>query len=244
NELLDAMPVRLFEVNEGVIFEKGLIRGHGDAALAWQSRRADDQLQRQVRKSLARSGWGGEATEAIEFGAWPDGYTSELGEQAAGWTRTVAERLRHGVMLLIDYGFPASEFFHPQRATGTLACHYRHRVHHDPLWYPGLQDITAHVDFSAIAVAAEAAGLSTLGYTSQGNFLLNAGLLDALSQLPVQQTAEYTRQTQAVHKLVSESEMGELFKVLALASQVDDPGPAFSRANRTGALGLPGVDLG
>lgn len=244
NELLDAMPVRLFEVNQGTVFEKGLIRGQGDAALAWQSRRADDRLSREVHTSLMRSGWGGNTLDTLDFDAWPDGYGSEVGEQAAGWVRTIAERLGHGVMLLIDYGFPASEFFHPQRATGTLACHYRHRVHHDPLWYPGLQDITAHVDFSAMALAAESAGLSTIGYTSQGNFLLNAGLLDALSQLPVQKTAEYARQAQAVQKLVSESEMGELFKVLAVSRQIDDPGPAFSRANRIGSLGIFDADQG
>lgn len=242
NEVLDAMPVRLFELDEGSVFERGLIRGQGDVALSWQSRRADQRLDRAVRQALARSRWGGDEPSSLGFEAWPGQYLSELGEQAEGWVRTVGERLSHGVMLLIDYGFPAGEFYHPQRATGTLACHYRHRVHHDPLWCPGLQDITAHVDFSAIAWAAEDEGLELLGYTSQANFLLNAGLLDALSHLSVDQTLEYARQAQAVQRLVSESEMGELFKVMALSRGIHDPGPAFVRADRSAALGMPAPD--
>ncbi len=242
NEVLDAMPVRLFELSGGVVMERGLIRGRGDAALAWQSRRADSRLDRAVRKALAGSQWGGQDWRDLNLQAWPDGYMSELGEQSTGWVSTLAERLTRGVLLFVDYGFPAAEFYHPQRATGTLACHYRHRVHHDPLWNPGLQDITAHVDFSAIAQAAEQQGLELLGYTSQANFLLNTGLLDDLGRLPVERTAEYARQAQAVQRLVSEAEMGELFKVIALARGVTAPGDAFSRGDRCAALGLMAPD--
>ncbi|MGB7181592.1 MAG: SAM-dependent methyltransferase, partial [Burkholderiaceae bacterium] len=140
------------------------------------------------------------------------------------------------VLLSLDYGFPAAEFYHPQRAGGTLACHYRHRVHHDPLTYPGLQDITAHVDYCAIAVAAERVGLQLLGYTSQGNFLLHSGLLEALAQVPVTDTADYARQSQAVQKLVSESEMGELFKVIAFASGDISPASGFAGRDRSHSL--------
>lgn len=233
NEVLDAMPVRLFEIIDGTIFERGLVRGDGSDPLVWQSRPADPAMAAQVRHALARARWGGDSADEIDARAWPERYASELGEQATAWVTTLAERLRRGVLLLIDYGFPAQEFYHPQRATGTLACHYRHRVHHDPLWYPGLQDITAHVDFSAIAEAGDKAGLTLLGYTSQANFLLNAGLIEALAQIPMEPIVEYARQSQAVQRLVSEAEMGELFKVIALARGVEEPGAAFARGERT-----------
>ena len=237
NEVLDAMPVRLFELTRAAVRERGLVRAADPPGLAWESRPADAAFEQAVRQALARAGWGGEDAARLDFGAWPDGYHSELPQQGPAWLATVADRLQRGVMLLIDYGFPAHEFYHPQRATGTLACHYRHRVHHDPLLYPGLQDITAHVDFSAIAQAAEAAGLEVLGYGTQGNFLLNAGLLEGLAQLPVSQTPEYARQSQAVQKLVSESEMGELFKVIAVARGIEDPGPGFRSGDREGVSG-------
>ncbi|MEZ5740054.1 MAG: SAM-dependent methyltransferase [Burkholderiaceae bacterium] len=230
NEVLDAMPVRLFEVQQGAIAERGLVRGRDDAALAWQARRADESFTMTVRRALASSSWGGDDAHALDFSFWPECYQSEIPEQGVAWVRTVGERLTHGVMLLIDYGFPAPEFYHPQRSGGTLACHYRHRVHHDPLLYPGLQDITTHVDFSALARAAEASGMALLGYTSQANFLLNAGLLDELASLPRDGGLETMRQTQAVQRLVSEAEMGELFKVLAVSRGVHEPGPGLPAA--------------
>ena len=237
NEVLDAMPVRLFELIDGAVHERGLIRGGGDAALAWQTRRADPNFSEAVRRTLARTGWSGADWRELDLQAWPNHYQSELAEQGPGWIRTVGERLTRGVMLMFDYGFPGAEYFHPQRAGGTLACHYRHRVHHDPLFSPGLQDITAHVDFSAMVEAGEQIGLELLGYTSQGNFLLNAGLLEELAEWPVVHTTEYTRQSQAVQKLVSEAEMGELFKAMALARNISVLGPAFQRGDRSGMLG-------
>jgi len=196
NEVLDAMPVRLFELNDGRVFEKGLISGGDASAFAWQNRSADRAFSRAV----------------------------------------IGQSLRDGVLLTLDYGFPAAEYFHPQRSSGTLACHYRHRVNHDPLFYPGLQDITAHVDFTAISEAADAIALDLVGYTSQANFLLNAGLLESLSKFPVEQTADYARQSQAVQKLVSEAEMGELFKVIAFVRGDADAGPGFIRRDRSASL--------
>jgi SAM-dependent MidA family methyltransferase len=237
NEVLDAMPVRLFELRAGRVHERGLIAdADAHTGLAWQSRAAEPAMVRAVTESLAAAGWGGDDPGALDYGCWPDGYSSEIGMEAAGWIQTVGERLFDGVILSIDYGFPAAEFFHPQRATGTLACHYRHLVHYDPLPYPGLQDITAHVDYSAVARAARSVGLDLLGYTSQASFLLHSGLLDALSQVPVEQTADYNRQSQAVQKLVSETEMGELFKVIALASGDIHPGAGFSGRDRSSKL--------
>lgn len=237
NEVLDAMPVQLFELRNGRVLEKGVMRDpSAPTGLSWQSRAPSAATVRAVNESLAAAGWGGDNPDALDYSAWPDGYTSEIGLEAVGWIHTIGERLFDGVMLAFDYGFPAAEYYHPQRATGTLACHYHHLVHYDPLRYPGLQDITSHVDYSAVARAARAVGLELLGYTSQGSFLLHSGLLDALSQLDTAQTADYTRQSKAVQQLVSESEMGELFKVIALASGEFDPGDGFSGRDRSGAL--------
>ena len=122
-------------------------------------------------------------------------------------------------MLLIDYGFPAAEFYHPARASGTLNCHYRHRSHADPLWSPGLCDITAHVDFSAVHDAATATGLTCLGYGAQSAFLLGCGLAELFSQRASSaDPAARIRAAQALQLLVSEAEMGELFKVIAFGS--------------------------
>jgi SAM-dependent MidA family methyltransferase len=236
NEVLDAMPVRLFELNDGRILEKGLLHGGAAEAFAWQSRSADRAFSREVRQCLARSGWGGSDPDNLDYSAWPDGYTSEIGQEACGWLRSVGQHLRDGVLLALDYGFPAAEFFHPQRSSGTLACHYRHRVNHDPLFYPGLQDITAHVDFTALSEAADSIALDLVGYTSQANFLLNAGLLESLAKFPIEQTADYARQSQAVQKLVSETEMGELFKVIAFVRGDADAGPGFIRRDRSASL--------
>jgi SAM-dependent MidA family methyltransferase len=133
------------------------------------------------------------------------------------------------VALLIDYGFPRREYYHPQRLMGTLMCHYRHHAHADPLWLPGLNDVTAHVDFTAVADAAHAAGLEVRGYTTQAHFLLNCGLLDRVQAQPA---AERLRAAGAAQRLVSEAEMGELFKVLALGRGVDLPLAGFARGDR------------
>src|SRR5690606_35263951 len=136
---------------------------------------------------LADTGWAAQ-------GGWPDPYTSELGEQAVAWVSSVAARLAHGAMLLIDYGFPRREYYHPQRATGTLICHYRHHSHDDPLWLPGLQDITSHVDFPAVDAAARAAGLAPLGYASQASFLIGCDLPQLAMQISPDEPAAWARQ--------------------------------------------------
>ena len=120
------------------------------------------------------------------------------------------------MLLVIDYGFPAAEYYHPQRAAGTVVAHYRHRVVHDPLFLPGLSDLSSHVDFSAIARAGVAGGMSVGGYATQARFLVNCGILDSLTAFGDPQSAAYLRQAAAVQKLLSPAEMGELFKVLAL----------------------------
>ena len=229
NEVLDAMPVRLFRWREGVVFERGVTCVSGDGGFAFADRLADDAFAASV-SAVAHDAWGA--------GGEPAGdYVSEIGEQAQGWVATVAGRLARGAMLLLDYGFPRAEYYHAHRSTGTLQCHYRHRVHGDPFVWPGLQDITAHVDFTAVSRAARGAGLQALGYNSQARFLLDCGLLDRLGQMPRDDARLWTQQAQAAQMLLSEAEMGELFKAIAFGRGVPDDAPGFATRDRRGALG-------
>ncbi len=139
--------------------------------------------------------------------------------------------MRSGAILVIDYGFPRHEYFHPQRTTGTLIGHYRHRTHADPFLWPGLSDLTAHVDFTAIAEAGVRAGLEVAGFTTQAAFLLGCGLLDRLQEIGAPESRDYLREASAVQKLLSPAEMGELFKVIALARSGDIAWPAFAMAD-------------
>src|SRR5438445_55405 len=175
-------------------------------ALAAQVAQAFEHLPRRLLEFGAGSGLC-EAVAHIEaaVGPLPDGYASEVGLVAQAWTATLGQWLRRGVALLVDYGFPRHEYYHPQRAMGTLMCHFRHRAHDDPLWLPGLNDITAHVDFTAIAQAARSAALEVLGYTSQARFLLDCGLLELMREAPGSAAANT-----AALRLLSEAEMGEL----------------------------------
>lgn len=227
NEVLDAMPVRLFAARSGEVFERGVGRAGGSAQFAFADRPADAAFAQRVREAL------GDAWDAASEGE----YVSEIGEQAQAWVETVGARLVRGAMLLIDYGFPRAEYYHPQRSMGTLQCHYRHRVHGDPFVLPGLQDITAHVDFTAVNRAAQRAGLATLGYTSQARLLLDCGLLDRFAALPREDTLAWTRQAQAVQQLLSEAEMGELFKAIAFGRGMPDDALGFATRDRRGTLG-------
>jgi SAM-dependent MidA family methyltransferase len=199
NEVLDVLPVQLFLSDGGTVHERGVSRPGG--RLQFAGRPADEALAQAVRRLEALAG------------PWPPGYGSELCPLAGHWLAALAASVRRGLVLLVDYGFPAREYYHAQRAMGTLMCHYRQHAHADPLWMPGLNDITAHVDFSACAQAARRHGFELLGFTSQARFLLNCGLLD---RLRVAGGATDPVQAQAAQRLLSEAEMGELFKVMAL----------------------------
>jgi len=236
NELLDALPVRLFVADRGQVMERGVVREDrlGDqettdqSPFAWSDRPADPAFAQAVTQAIDKAGWS--VTDAR-------GYLSEWPEQAIGWARSVAERIRHGALLLIDYGFPRAEFYHPARHTGTLMCHAQHRSHPDPLIDPGQRDITAHVDFSEIAAAVMGTGMHCAGYTSQARFLLNCGLLDHLSALPPAAIREHSAQIAAVQLLLSEAEMGELFKVIAFTRGMPDTTPlGFRQGDRSMSL--------
>ena len=144
--------------------------------------------------------------------------------------RSSSQWLARGALLVIDYGFPQREYYHPQRLMGTVMCHFRHHSHTDPLWMAGLNDVTAHVDFSAMAAAAHASGLNVLGYTSQAHFLLNCGVLGQL------QTKHTPQNSAALHRLVSEAEMGELLKVLMVGRALQPPMLGFKRGDRLHTL--------
>ncbi len=163
-------------------------------------------------------------------------YTSEIGLAASAFLRSLIGSVSRGVLLFIDYGFAATEFYHPQRSEGTLICHYQHRSHDQVLLWPGLQDITAHVDFSAMARTARASGCALLGYTSQAHFLINCGVTDLLAQTPAQDALHYLPQSNAVQRLLSPTEMGELFKVIGFARNWQGTLIGFERGDRGGAL--------
>jgi len=217
NELLDALPVNIVAWREQGIFERGVALQ--DDAFAWQERPAAGVLL-----AVARG---------LTFAA---PYVSEINLAARAWTAEWGRILQRGALLLIDYGFPQREVYHPQRAEGTLMCHYRHHAHGDPFWLPGLNDITAHVDFTAIAEAGHDAGLDVLGYTSQAQFLLNCGLAQLLEQHQSDGAAAYAALASGAQKLISPAEMGELFKVLMLGRGIDEPLPGFASGDRCHAL--------
>jgi SAM-dependent MidA family methyltransferase len=208
------MPVHLVHWTEGAIMERGVAAG-----LTWADRPASGEL-------LA-------VAQGIEV---PAPYVSEINLAAPAWMRTIAQCLEKGVALVIDYGFPRREYYHPQRAAGTLMCHYRHQAHADPFAHPGEEDITAHVDFSALAEAAESAGAEVLGYASQANFLVNCGITEVLGEANAENALHYAPIAAEAQKLLSPAEMGELFKVLAVGRDCDEPLAGFSRGDRSGSL--------
>jgi SAM-dependent MidA family methyltransferase len=221
NEVLDAMPVRLFAHANGAWRERGVVSL--DGAFAFEDR-------------ALQSTHDAAFLDEIEAGG---DYVTETHEAACAFTRTICRMLTRGAAFFIDYGFPRHEYYHAQRAQGTLMCHYRHRAHGDPFLYPGLQDITAHVEFTGIAEAGVDTGADLLGYTSQARFLMNAGITDALAEFDPADTTRFLPAANAVQKLLSEAEMGELFKVIAFSRGIDDTMgtlDAFARGDRSHTL--------
>ncbi|WP_027820511.1 class I SAM-dependent methyltransferase [Paraburkholderia bannensis] len=227
NEVLDAMPVRLFARKDAVWHERG-VAVNDDHAFVFSDRPAMSG-----RDADWAQGVPGSVLAAID-GSYD--YVAETHEAALAFTRTVCAMLTRGAVFFIDYGFPESEYYHPQRVQGTLMCHYRHRAHDDPFLYPGLQDITAHVEFTGIAQAGVETGADLLGYTSQARFLMNAGITEVLSEIDVNDVARFIPAANAVQKLVSEAEMGELFKVIAFSRGIDSTIAAFARGDRSHTL--------
>jgi SAM-dependent MidA family methyltransferase len=225
NEVLDAMPVQLVTKTAQGWRERGI--GLAPRKFVYRDRPCNPALLAQIPHA----------------DALPEGYLTEVHPIALGFVRTLADMLRAGfdytghggAALLIDYGFPAHEYYLPQRAEGTLMCHYRHHAHGDPFYLPGLQDITAHVDFTAIARTAVNSGLDVLTYTSQAAFLIDAGIVDLLQRIPATDRLRYLPRANELQKLTSPAEMGELFKVIALGTRVELP-EKFARNDRSHRL--------
>jgi SAM-dependent MidA family methyltransferase len=206
NEVLDAMPVTCFALRENAVFERRVTLDQGN--LIWIEQPADAHLRARV-----------EAIMEVLPTPLPDGYRSELNPALGAWMRSLAEPLHQALLLIIDYGYPRREYYHRQRSCGTLLCHYQHRAHDDPFFYPGLQDISANVDFTAVAQASAAADFDLLGYTSQAQFLLSSGL-DALFACAANE-CERWRFTQEVKRLTLPGEMGDRFQVMALGRGIE-----------------------
>jgi SAM-dependent MidA family methyltransferase len=217
NEVVDAMPVHAVAWREAGLMERGVY--FHDGKFAWTEKEATGGLRN--------------AAQEIEV---PIPYESEINLTGQAWMRTLAERLESGVIFVIDYGFPRHEYYHPQRSMGTLMCHHQHRSHDDVFFEPGGQDITAHVDFSALADAAREAGLDMLGYATQAQFLVNCGITDVLAQANVENTLHYAPIAAQAQKLLSPAEMGELFKVLAVGRGIPSPLLGFLRGDRSATL--------
>lgn len=209
NEVLDAMPVRLaVKAAEG--WQERGVACDAQGRLHFADRTVADLPVAQI-------------PDADEL---PQGYLTELAPVAIGFMHTLGRMLARGaggLAILPDYGFPAAEYYLQDRDQGTLMCHYRHHAHPDPFYWPGLQDITAHVDFTAMAVAAVEEGAEVLAYTSQGAFLLNAGIGELLLRTSPEDSLRYLPLANGMQKLISPAEMGELFKVLAIGKNVEWP---------------------
>ena len=214
NELLDAMPVKRFRRKDGKLYEQYVT--WRDGVLCYEDVLASDpRLQARVDELIAAGHIDANSP-----------YLSEVNFVAEDWLRTLGEKLHAGVVLLLDYGYPRNAYYHAQRQMGTLMCHFRHHAHPDPLILPGIQDITAHIDFTAMADAALDVGMEIAGFTTQGYFLMN---MDVLNALDVQQshTAQYVQLANEVKKLTLPGEMGEKFKVLALSKGLEVELPGF-----------------
>ena len=208
NEVLDAMPVQLLVRREGVWFERGV-------AMAPASSLATPLSSPLEGRKTSAFVWSDRPTclrPSFEVVGEHD-YLTETHAQGEAFVRTLADRLEQGVVFLLDYGFPEAEYYHPQRSGGTVMCHQGHRADPDPLSAVGDKDITAHVNFTGVALAAQEAGLNVVGYTTQAHFLLNCGLMDLLQSQHPGDVVQHSR----VLKLVNEHEMGEIFKVLCLS---------------------------
>jgi SAM-dependent MidA family methyltransferase len=220
NEVLDAIPTHIVRARGNGLVDEAGVRMQAQT-------QAFERIYRPAREPLLA------AAQALDL---PADYETEISLAARAFVKSLAERIERGALLFFDYGFPAAEYYHPQRSRGTLMCHYRHHAHDDPLVLAGLQDITAHVDFTAIADAAVEAGHSVLGYTTQAQFLINCGITDILAETSVVDTRAWAPLAAAAQKLLSPAEMGELFKVIALGRGLDVPLLGFTRGDRAHTL--------
>jgi len=235
NEVLDAIQVHLVRQAEECIYALGV--GFNGEKFIWQEKllaKIVDNSEYTQTENLSVS-----ERQLLSLAIQqnlPVGMLTEFCPAAAGLIRSLAGALKKGVILMVDYGFSNREYYHPQRNQGTLMCHYQHYAHSDPFIHVGLQDITAHVDFTHIAQAGVDAGLNFAGFTTQAQFLMNCGILDAMQNISPENLKEYVPMTAAVQKLLSPAEMGELFKVIAFSKAFDKDLMGFSRGDKSHTL--------
>ena len=218
NEVLDALPVHLVRWTDTRILERGV--ASNGSSFEWQERLPQIPALHQLAQHINV----------------PDDTLSEISLAARGLVKTLSSRLRQGVLLFIDYGFGSREYYHPQRSCGTLMCHYRHHAHDDPFFLPGLQDITSHVDFTAVAEAAIDAELHLYGYTTQAHFLVNCGITDLLGETDPKNVLDYLPLSEQLQKLTSPAEMGDLIKVIALGKDMATPLCGFVSGDKSRLL--------
>ena len=215
NEVLDALPVHLVRWTDARIIERGV--ASDGTQFVWQERLPQIPALHHLAQQISV----------------PDDTLSEISLAARGLVSSLSARLRQGVLLFIDYGFGAREYYHPQRNCGTLMCHYRHHAHDDPFFLPGLQDITSHVDFTAVAEAAIDAELHLYGYTTHAHFLINCGIIDLLAETDPASVLDYLPLSAQLQKLTSPAEMGDLFKVIALGKGMAMPLRGFVSGDKS-----------
>ena len=217
NEVLDAIPAHLIINTEAGLCERGVAFAQ---TFIWQ----DKPLQK------------GNLHDEVSAYSLPSHYLTEVCPAATGLINSLADCLSQGVILMLDYGFGAAEYYHPQRNQGTLMCHYQHYAHSNPLINVGLQDITAHVNFTAIAEAGVSQGLILAGYCNQASFLINCGMLDLLAEVSPSNMAVYAPLVAAAQKLLSPAEMGELFKVIAFSRGIEEDLIGFKSGDKAHTL--------
>ncbi len=217
NELFDALPVNLIKVEDKQILERGVaVGGH---SFHWSDKKAEGELLK----------------VATNLDLHPP-YLTEIGLVGRALMEKLVSNFDTAVLLLIDYGFRRAEYYHPQRSQGTLLCHYKHYVHDDPFFSPGLQDITAHVDFTSLAEIAKTFDLEILGYCSQAQFLINCGITDLISENMDNDRSTGNLPSHLLNKLLSPGEMGELVKVMAVGNAMEVKLSGFNERDRGGSL--------
>jgi len=203
NELLDALPVDLIKKSSGIPYQKGV--GLENDLFIWKDKAIKDLS----------------TYDHINLESLPDNYLAEDAIHIKSWINNISESISKGVVIIIDYGFNHSEYFHEQRSQGTLMCHFKHHAHDNPLIQVGIQDITSHVNFSYVAREASSKGLHINGFISQANFLINCGILELLEKVNIEDSLLYMKSVSEIQKLLSPSEMGDLFKVMTIEKNID-----------------------
>ena len=222
NELLDAMPVHLLKLTGGQVYER-FVALDQQQHLIWRDEVPDNPRLLSIAREIQQLH---QSMADLNDNPQRD-YISEVNLLAMDWLKSIADILHRGAVLLVDYGYTEREYYHPQRFMGTLMCHYQHHRHEDPFYLPGMQDITAHVNFSRIARTAEDSGLQVCGFTTQAHFLMAGGLVDLTRDLDPSEVVHFSETARQIKMLTLPEEMGELFKVILLAKGKPLSLPAF-----------------